>query len=529
MNKITHYLNQHLVGSVYDKTSILDAYSTDRSIIRIKPRFVAIPENTNDVRKLLRFSNQLNKRNYNFPVAVRGSGLDKTGADLTTGMVISTEKLTKIQEIDPKEKLVRVQAGVTLEQLNSALALYNLTIPVDSNPKETIGGLIAGCSVDDYAGKYGGIYNFIDRVEFILPSGDCVQTEKMNKHALKRKKGDNSVESTVYRGIDNLIDNHFDVIEKDIRSLTNSSGYPTISLVKEKRTFDLLPLLFASQGTLGVITEVILRAEVISPARRMIATFSGIRTAMDFLIYAQKFNPLKINLYDARIIGAVEEYGKKPSLITRKLSEEGFVVFVSFNDKKNLTNRKLKKCAAVLPRSSSYVMEDEENEEAFDGFEGALLSYLNDTSKGERTSLVDGFYLPARELQDFLTDLRDLEKSAKQELPIYGSFATKNYNVRPDLLINQVEGRQFTLQFLKDFNSILKDHDGILTSGTPEGMTKALVTNMNTPKNLRKLYDEIKTVFDPNGYMNPNVKLGADVRTTIRHLRTSYNSGVITK
>ena len=53
----------------------------------------------------------------NSPVAVRGSGLDKTGSDLSSGLVISTERLNQIQEIDVRDRLVRVQAGVTLEHL----------------------------------------------------------------------------------------------------------------------------------------------------------------------------------------------------------------------------------------------------------------------------------------------------------------------------------------------------------------------------------------------------------------------------
>ena len=62
MNKITQYLNQHVVGNVFDKTSIRDAYANDYSIIKNVPRFVAIPENVNDIRKIVRFCDQLAMR-----------------------------------------------------------------------------------------------------------------------------------------------------------------------------------------------------------------------------------------------------------------------------------------------------------------------------------------------------------------------------------------------------------------------------------------------------------------------------------
>ena len=90
MNKIAKYINQHIIGNVFDSPSILEKYSTDRSALKITPRMVAIPENTSDVRRIVRFVNQLSKKSVHLPISVRGSGLDKTGADLGTGLVLST-------------------------------------------------------------------------------------------------------------------------------------------------------------------------------------------------------------------------------------------------------------------------------------------------------------------------------------------------------------------------------------------------------------------------------------------------------
>ena len=143
MNKIAVYLNSHLSGNVFDKDSILEAYSTDRSLLKIKPRLVAVPETTADIRKIVRFASQLSEKKYALPIAVRGSGLSKTGADLTSGIVISTEKLTHVRELDAHDRLVHVQAGITIGKLNAVLAPHGLTLPVHADPRETIGGLIA--------------------------------------------------------------------------------------------------------------------------------------------------------------------------------------------------------------------------------------------------------------------------------------------------------------------------------------------------------------------------------------------------
>ena len=155
MNKITKYLNQHIDGQVFDRPSILRAYSRDKSVIEVTPRLVAIPYDTDDIKFLMRFANDVADKNFKLPVTVRGAGQSKTGACLSEGMVISTEKLNKIEEVDEHARLVRVQTGVTLEKLNAVLAAYNLCLPLKTNEKQTIGGLISTFPTDSYAKKFG--------------------------------------------------------------------------------------------------------------------------------------------------------------------------------------------------------------------------------------------------------------------------------------------------------------------------------------------------------------------------------------
>ena len=142
MGKITKYLNQLIVGNVFDSPEILEKYSTDHSVLKIRPKFVALPESTEDIQKLLRFLNQIALKNIPVTATVRGSGRDEGGADLTSGLVISTEKLNRMLEIDTHERLVRVQSGITLRELNTALSVSGLTIPIAGHDGDTIGSLI---------------------------------------------------------------------------------------------------------------------------------------------------------------------------------------------------------------------------------------------------------------------------------------------------------------------------------------------------------------------------------------------------
>ena len=528
MNKVAIYLNRHISGNVFDKDSILDAYSIDRSVLKIKPRFVAIPEDTEDIRRLLRFINQLAQKDYKLPIAVRGSGLDTTGGDLTTGLVISTEKLNKIKEIDAHDRLVHVQSGVTIGQLNSALAAHGLMLPVNADPRETIGALIANSATDSFASRFGGIMNFIDRIEVVLPSGDCLQTSRLNKYSLTKKKSTNNIEGSIYRDITRLIADNPDILE-NLRDRRDFSGYPSIIHCSRNngKIFDLLPIFFGSQSTLGVITEVILRVEIIPPTpHHLLATFSSFRTANDFLYFAKKLNPLELDFYDSNIIKAAEEFGKKPSPLTRNLPD-GFLVYASFSDNGRLSQKKVEKCLEFLPKSAHAVTENPKNPANFRDIFNALASYLNDDTDGERAPIISNIYVPADELQNFVYDLHYLEEKFKTPLPLYGSYATSIYSVRPDIKISTDRGRRFVVEFLRDFNTLLKMHYGSLAGGSPEGRLKALITNRDLDPAEKKFFKSIKDTFDPNHILAPDIKLGADPRTTSHHFRTTVNTSIM--
>ena len=216
MGKIANYLNQLIVGNVYDAPDILEKYSTDRSVLKIKPKVVAVPESTDDICKLMQFCYQLAKKDIKIPVTVRGSGLDESGADLGNGLIISTEKLSKLLESDRRERLVRVQSGITLKELNTALSVDGLTVPIGGHELDTIGGLISNCPLDAKAGKYGGIMNYVERIEFVLPNGDIVQTNRIGEHGLIKITGEKSLESDIYEKVQQIIKTN-EVLIKEIQ------------------------------------------------------------------------------------------------------------------------------------------------------------------------------------------------------------------------------------------------------------------------------------------------------------------------
>ena len=527
MGKVAKYLNQLTIGNVFDTPDVLEAYSMDCSALKIKPKLVALPESTEDIRKIMRFCYQLSLKDIKIPVTVWGSGLDEMGADLSNSMVISTEKLNRLLESDKRERLVRVQAGITLKELNTALSVNGLVVPVGGHENETIGGIISNCPSDDYAGKYGGIMNYVEKIEVVLANGDILQTNRMSGRTALRKGKEKTLEGTIYRKIPEIIKANKSLIDRVYSSNTGSTGYPTIAQVKHGGTFNLAPLFFGAQGTLGIISEVILRAVPIkAQTKRVITTFESFDMAQKYLDLVNSFKPKELNLYDIRIIKIAEDSGKRLSEVTRKMTS-GYVVFAKFDDHAKSSLRKIAGLKKVLPRSTQVIVENDKNTAKLDEFENSLATFLNASRTGERVPIVTDFYMPADNLTKFVGDLALLEKSLKLDLAIYGSYSASNYSLRPRFKVSDPDFNKKAVAFLRAGAYIINHEGGSITGGTPEGRVKALVTNDGMSEDEKKLYTIIKLLFDRRGLLNPGVKLGADNRFTITHFRDSSSSKIV--
>ncbi|MBR2840074.1 FAD-binding oxidoreductase [Candidatus Saccharibacteria bacterium] len=527
MGKITKYLNQLIVGNVFDDPEILQSYATDKSVLKIKPKFVAVPESTDDIQKLMRFFNQIAVRKIPVSVAPRGSGLDEGGADLTTGLVISTEKLNRMLEIDTRDRLVRVQAGIKLKELNTALSVSGLTIPIGGHDAETIGGLIANCASDAYQGKYGGIANYVERVEVVLSNGECLQTMRLRRYALAKKAAEKTFEGSVYRKIAKLLKDEDKFLREFDIERTGLAGYPAITRVPRRETVDLMPLFFGSQGTLGVISEVILRAVPLrEKVMRAVATFRELDTAIKFMDEVNGLKPREINLYDLKILQTVRATGKNLDGVIRKM-EDGYVVSMTFDERRNYVVRKLERLRQAFPRNSKFVFDTPENQLALNEFENAITSYLHNTKKGERIPVLTDFYVPSVNLVNFTRDLEILGKKLDLELALFGSYSTGIYNLRPIFDFEQENLNRQIATFLKAGAYIIQRQSGTLTGGTPEGRLKAVAVNGELLDSAKEFYGKIKQIFDPNNILNPDVKLGADSRFTLTHFRDSELSKTV--
>lgn len=529
MSKVAKYLNEHILGEVDYRTSSLNAFSTDASVLSIKPDMVVNPRNTSDIRKVARFTWQLADKGHVVPIVSRGAGSDQTGAAIGKGIILNTmAHMTDILELDSKQKLVRVQPGITYGALNNALGLHGLTIPSypASGAYSTIGGAIANNSGGILSGRYGKTEDWVRQIEVVLASGDILQTGRISRREVNRLKGVQTFVGEVYRKIDGLIEDNKELIEEKIAGGDqDSAGYPGIAKVKNKDgSIDLTPLILGSQGTLGVISEVIMRSDYISPhSSTAVAVFSDFESAQDSLDEIAALKPSSLHIYDGELFKEAMSEGKKYKF-NSELADGGAVVVIQFDDFSDRNRAKrIKKATKLLEKRNASVLSDPEDEDLYRAVD-SVTSVVNVQSSGDTIGLFEGVFIPANRLDGFKKAVELLSKRFSTPLPIYGRVLESSIYCRPVFHLHKVTDRQRIMKLLDEFSAAVYEHDGYLCNNAAEGRLLANHSYEHIDAGVLKLYEEIRKIFDPNNSLNPGVKQTADKKDLAKLVRNNYDT-----
>ena len=139
MNKVAHYLQEHLSGEVMTSEDARKYFATDGSIFAVKPSVIVYPRNENDVRKTARFAWQLAERGRVIPITPRGLGTDQAGGALGSGiMMVFPAHMNRVLELDAKTGNVTIEPGINYGKLQQTLHTHGRFLPPFPSSMETM-------------------------------------------------------------------------------------------------------------------------------------------------------------------------------------------------------------------------------------------------------------------------------------------------------------------------------------------------------------------------------------------------------
>ncbi|MCI0182402.1 FAD-binding oxidoreductase [Sulfoacidibacillus ferrooxidans] len=137
------------------------------------PDLVVFPESTDDVITVVNFSAK-----YQIPIVPfgSGSGLEGSAIPVRGGISLDMNRMNRILEIRSEDFLVRVQSGVTKDQLNHFLKPYGLFFAVDPGANATLGGMAATNASGTTTVRYGAMRENVRAIEVVLANGTVIHT-----------------------------------------------------------------------------------------------------------------------------------------------------------------------------------------------------------------------------------------------------------------------------------------------------------------------------------------------------------------
>lgn len=530
MSKIASYLANHLRGEVLSTEDVREALSTDGSVMTVKPILVAYPYDTSDVRKITHFTWQLAENGHILPLTARGSGASRVGAAIGSGAILSLPThFDNIFEVDTKQKLARLQPGVTVLALQQAMRTHGLEWPSDvSNSGSTVGGALSNNTYGVRGSKYGDTSEWVDQVEVVLSNGDILQTERLSKRQLSKKKGLSGFEGEIYRKLDALIDDNEEVIA-GLSQKQTSAGY-AIAKVKDRRgNFDLTPLIAGSQGTLGIVTEAIIRLSEYHPNREVIAVILTSLDNIDQLIATiQKFVPDKLEFIDGTSLEQTTVDlqpilpDDQPDMIPQGL------LLIEFNDTERKAKAKAKKVTKIVEKQGHQTaISDGDIDSANQIWQIYSKTQVDLVLSGDNhkspVPIVEDALLPISEVVHFIEAAHKLGKDNRTKLIFSAHLSTGVVHAHALLDLKNLTDRNKVTNLIDEYYALVIKHDGGIAGEYAEGRLRASQTSSQFTTQELELFTKIKKIFDTHSVLNPGVKLA--IEKDITRLNENFDSG----
>jgi len=444
---------QSIVGAEWVRTdpASLDRYGQDALEQVHRPDAVALPANTAQVAAIARLCDGTRT-----PLVPRGAGTGYSGGavPLAGGVVVSLERLDRILQIDVDNLLTIVQPNVITGELQAEVEKVGLFYPPDpsSLDRSAIGGNIAECAGGPRAFKYGTTRRYVLALEAVLPTGEIIRT---GSHAVK-----------------------------------NVVGY------------DLTQLLVGSEGTLAIVTEATLRLVPKPPAQATVrATFATVRAAalaVGALLRARVV-PATLELVDDATLEAAAAYTGEPFAP----AGTGAMLLIDCDGTPAAVEEDIARVAAACQEAQATSIDRARTE----GHREALWRIRRELSPALKTiargKLNNDIVVPRGRIPELFDLVGELRQASRLPIPCFGHAGDGNIHV--NVMFDPADADQrarATAAVDRLFRGVVS-LGGSITGEHGVGYTKSPYLGYELSPEVIALMRRVKSVFDPNGILNP--------------------------
>lgn len=552
MEPLVDKLRAIFKGEIKTDPTARDRYSHDASIYELLPEAILFPQDTMDIKKLVKFVTSHKQAYPTLSITPRGAGTDMSGGAVSDSLILDMTKHFDAV-FSTSSTTLHAQPGALLRDIDPLLATNNamLGCAPASRAYCTIGGIVANNSAGEQSLRYGNADKSIRELKIILGDGNEYAVKPITKRELdvKIKKGD--YEGQLYRQVFKLIDSNYDLIKNARpRVSKNSMGYNLWSIWdRETGIFDLTQLFTGSQGTLGIITEI--KMQVAPKAKHsglLLAYLTNLKYLGDIILLVTSHNPATFEGFDditfslgikyfktfRKQLGTKEWLKQQTTLLDSVAKFRGhlpnIVLLIEFdgetyqevNDKliamqSDLKNHKIK--------VQTEIEGNEEQSKPFWEIRRASLALLRSRIKNKSAAaFMDDLAVQPKYVPEFFPQIRKIIRKYQLPATIAGHFGDGNFHIIP-LMDMSDPARQLKLEpVMRDLVPLVLKYGGTLAGEHNDGMVRGPWLPAMFGDDMYGLFKDIKEIFDPQYIFNPHKKTDASWTFSMKSIRSDKSS-----
>jgi glycolate oxidase len=439
-----------IVGSEHvltDKEALV-CYSFDATRYKAMPDAVTQPRTTEEIASIVSLAGQ-----EGVPITPRGAGTGLSGGSVPAGggLVLSTERMVSPVSIEKEDLYAVVEPGVTTESLQKQVESKGLFYPPDPASKSacTIGGNVAECAGGLTGLKYGTTKNYILGLEMVTPEGK--------------------------------------VIRSGARTVKSVAGY------------DVTRLMVGSEGTLGVITSVIVRLLPRPPARRALwSWFDSAGAASDAVadLIGSGLLPSVLELMDEETVRAVEAY------IGESLGT-GVLLLWEFDGSRSVCDEDASKSIGILKEKYGRDVDADGQDAHAEKLWKARRAVLPALTRLAPSVVLEDVTVPRSRLPDMVEMIEKISRRYDLRIAVYGHAG--DGNLHPSFLTDKKNRDEMKRvgAAVSEMMRACVDFGGTISGEHGVGIDKKPYIALEIGEVGCEIMRRVKSSLDPKGIMNP--------------------------
>jgi len=438
---------QKVLTSLEDRV----AYSYDGTFAQGLPDLAVLPESTDEVATVVRLAAV-----HRVPLVPRGmaSGLAAASIPFDGGIALSLTRMTRVLELDEDNRVIRVEAGIVTADLQAMVEKMGLFYPPDpsSNKQSTIGGNIACNAGGPRCLKYGVTGDYVMGLTVVLPDGQ--------------------------------------VLETGGKAIKNVVGY------------DLTSLFVGSEGTLGIITEALLRLTakptVVRTARAEFVNLDDASRTVNAIL-AAGIVPATLELMDETAITCIEEAMK----LGLPLDVEAVLIIETDGSDEEAVVREIEAVAQICREQGVREVKVARDEKERGSLWRARRSVSPALARKAPNKLGEDITVPRSAIPEAIRRIKAI--SARHGLPIVIFGHAGDGNLHPNILFDRRDAAQWEKveQMVAEIFAVALELGGTLSGEHGVGTLKQpFMLQALGPVSIN-VQRQIKQVLDPLNIMNP--------------------------